>query len=127
MSGVAQTEGKIAEISLQIIQIDEDLRADVMRELRETQGKLAELFERRVAAEDQPADRHPPSSGYVHQLAVHTVGGVISAAEPAMLIVPTDETLSLDARVMPNDIDQIALDQHTIVRVHARTSARRRN
>ena len=50
---------------------------------------------------------------------MHTVGGVISAAEPAMLIVPTDETLSLDARVMPNDIDQIALDQHTIVRVHA--------
>ena len=121
MAAVAQAEGKIAETSLQIIQIDEDLRAEVMKELREIQAKVAELVERKVAAEDQlkRIDIRAPSDGYVHQLAVHTVGGVISPAEPAMLIVPRTTRLDLEAKVMPNDIDQLALGQSAIVRVHA--------
>ena len=121
VAAVAQAEGKIAETSLQIIQIDEEARAEVMKELREIQGKIAELVERRVAAEDQlkRIDIRAPSAGYVHQLAVHTVGGVISPAEPAMLIVPVNEALNLEAKVMPNDIDQLAIGQRATVRVHA--------
>ena len=57
--------GRIAEIELQIIQLDQDLRAEVMKDLREATAKEAELAERRVAAENQlrhieiraPADR----------------------------------------------------------------------
>jgi HlyD family secretion protein len=121
IAGVAQAEGKIAETSLQIIQIDEEMRAEVMKEHREIQGKIAELVERRVAAEDQlkRVDIRSPSAGFVHQLTVHTVGGVISPAEPAMLIVPVNEALNLEAKVMPNDIDQIAIGQKATVRVHA--------
>ena len=87
---MAQSEGKISETNLQIIQVDEEMRAEVMKELRENQAKVSELVERKVAAEDQlkRIDIRSPSDGYVHQLAVHTVGGVISPAEPAMLIVP---------------------------------------
>ena len=82
---------------------------------------MSELIERRVAAEDQlkRIDIRSPSAGYVHQLAVHTIGGVISPAEPAMLIVPDNEELNLEARVMPQDIDQLAIGQHAVVRVHA--------
>jgi HlyD family secretion protein len=118
---VAQTQGKIAETELQIIQVDEDSRAAVMKEMREIQAKAAELSERRIAADDQlkRVEIRAPSSGYVHQLAVHTVGGVISAAEPVMLIVPEHESLNLEARVMPQDIDQLTAGQHATVRVHA--------
>jgi HlyD family secretion protein len=121
VAAVAQAEGKIAETSLQIIQVDEEARAEVMKELREIQGRLAELVERRIAAEDQlkRIDIRAPSAGYVHQLAVHTVGGVITPAEPAMLIVPINEALNLEAKVMPNDIDQLAIGQRATVRVHA--------
>jgi HlyD family secretion protein len=121
IASVAQAEGKIAETSLQIIQIDEQTRADVMKELREIQGRVAEFMERRVAAEDQlkRVDIRAPSAGYVHQLAVHTVGGVITPAEPAMLIVPVDEALNLEAKVMPQDIDQLTPGQPAVVRVHA--------
>jgi trehalose 6-phosphate phosphatase len=82
---------------------------------------VAEYTERRVAAEDQlkRVDIRSPSAGYVHQLAVHTVGGVISPAEPAMLIVPVNESLKLTAKVMPQDIDQLSIGQHANVRVHA--------
>ncbi len=121
IAGVAQAEGKIAETALQIIQIDEEMRAEVMKEMREIQGRVAEYTERRVAAEDQlkRVDIRSPSAGYVHQLAVHTVGGVISPAEPAMLIVPVNESLKLTAKVMPQDIDQLTIGQHANVRVHA--------
>jgi HlyD family secretion protein len=46
----AQTAGRISEIELQIIQLDQDLRAEVMKDLREVTAKEAELVERRVAA-----------------------------------------------------------------------------
>ncbi|KFC75907.1 Type I secretion membrane fusion protein, HlyD family [Bosea sp. LC85] len=92
-----------------------------MKELRDIQGKSAELVERRVAAEDQlkRIEIRAPSAGFVHQLAVHTVGGVITPAEPAMLIVPAEDALQIEARVNPPDIDQIALGQAAQIKIHA--------
>ena len=120
-ASIAQIEGKIAEVELQIMQIDEDLRAETQKELREVQGKIVELSERRVAAEDQlkRVELRAPSPGTVHQLAVHTVGGVIVAAEPAMLIVPSREELVLEAKVTPQDRDQLHLGQKALVRVQS--------
>ncbi|WP_201274119.1 HlyD family type I secretion periplasmic adaptor subunit [Microvirga brassicacearum] len=121
IAAVAQAEGRIAETSFQMIQVDEQMRAEAMQELREMQGKIAEYTERRVAAEDQlkRTDIRSPSPGFVHQLNVHTVGGVISPAEPVMFIVPDNDTLDLEARVQPSDIDQVAIGQKATVRVHA--------
>jgi HlyD family secretion protein len=53
----------------------------VSKELAEIRAKSSELIEKRVAAEDQlkRIDIRAPQDGRVHQLAVHTVGGVISA------------------------------------------------
>ena len=105
----AQAKGKITEIELQLIQIDQDLKTEVVKELRDIQGKEAELNERLVAAEDQlkRVDIRAPQGGIVHQLAAHTVGGVINPAEPVMLIVPGDDRLVIEAKVAPQDIDQV--------------------
>lgn len=121
VAAVAQAEGRIAETSFQMIQIDEQMRAEAMEELREIQAKVAEYTERKVAAEDQlkRTDLRAPSDGYVHQLNVHTIGGVISPAEPVMLIVPTNDKLELEAKVLPNDIDQVKIGQNAVVKVHA--------
>jgi HlyD family secretion protein len=121
IAAIAQAESRIAETEFQIIQIDEQMRAEAMQELREIQGKVAEYTERRVAAEDQlkRIDIRAPSDGFVHQLNVHTIGGVISPAEPVMNIVPVNDKLELEARVLPNEIDQVKLGQKATVRVHA--------
>jgi HlyD family secretion protein len=117
----AQSEGKIAEIQLQLLQLDIDMQSETGKELRELQAKTVELIERKVAAEDQlkRVDLRAPIDGYVHQLAVHTVGGVISPAEPAMLIVPLNEALLVEARVQPTDIDLLHLNQRAVVKIHA--------
>jgi HlyD family secretion protein len=53
IGAAAQTKGKIAEIELQIIQIDQDLRSEVGKDLVDARSKISELVERKVAAEDQ--------------------------------------------------------------------------
>lgn len=118
---IAQVEGRIAETELQIIQLTEDLRSEAMKELRDIQGRMGELQERRTAAEDQlkRVDIRAPVSGVVHQMQTHTVGGVISPAEPTMLIVPSGELLHLEARVAAADYDLVVLGQPANVRLHA--------
>jgi HlyD family secretion protein len=121
ISTIAQARGRIAETELKIIQIDQDLHTEVLRDLRDTDARFGELMERRISAEDQfrRAEIRAPQSGIVHQLAVHTVGGVIGPGETLMLIVPQAEGLSIEARVPPQNIDLIRLGQEVQIRFTA--------
>ena len=121
IAAAAQAKGKIAETTLQILQIDQDIASDVAKELREVDGKIGEFVERKVAAEDQlkRTDIRAPQDGTVFQLAVHTVGGVITAGDPIMLIVPEADNLSVEVKVNPQDIDQLQLNQKAILRFSA--------
>jgi HlyD family secretion protein len=121
VASMAQSRGKITETELQVIQVDQDLRSEVAKELREIQAKSAEQVERKVAAEDQlnRIDIRAPQDGKVYQLSVHTVGGVINAGEPLMLLVPADDALIVEARVLPQAIDQVRAGQHAALRFSA--------
>jgi HlyD family secretion protein len=121
VAAAAQVKAKITETELQIIQLDQDMRTEVMKDLREAQAKEAELLERKVAAEDQlkRVDIRSPQTGIVHQLAVHTVGGVVNQSEPIMLIVPEGEALVVEAKIAPQDIDHVRLEQPAFVRFTA--------
>src|SRR5690606_33332358 len=52
---------------------------------------------------------HAPVSGIVNELNVNSVGGVISAAEPLVTIVPEDADLTIEFRIAINDIDQVQI------------------
>lgn len=121
VSSIAETRGKISESELQLVKLDQDFRADVMKDLREAQDKEAELIERVVAAKDQVThiDLRAPTTGIVHQLSVHTVGGVVTPAEVMMVIVPESDELQIDARLPPAEIDQVHKGQNTQVRFSA--------
>ena len=121
IAAAAQAKGKIAETTLQILQIDQDIASDVAKELSEVDGKIGEFIERKVTAEDQlkRTDIRAPQDGTVFQLAVHTVGGVITAGDPIMLIVPDADNLSVEVKVNPQDIDQLQLNQKAILRFTA--------
>lgn len=109
LSTAAQTRGKIAEIELTILQRQQQFATEVVKELRETQSRLAELRERAVAADDvlSRVVIRAPSDGIVHQLSANTVGGVVNTADPILFIVPDDEHLVVDAQVSPRDRDQL--------------------
>jgi HlyD family secretion protein len=118
---IAQSKGKIAEIQLQIIQVDQDLRSEVGKDLIETRSKLSELSERKTAAVDQlnRIDIRAPQSGRVHQLAVHTVGGVIAPGEQIMLIVPDADALAIEVKIATREIDQVYFGQAATMRFAA--------
>jgi HlyD family secretion protein len=117
----AQSRGRIAELELKIHQIDQDLSTDVGKELAEIRAKQSEMTERRVAAEDQlkRVDLVSPQDGRVFQRNVHTVGGVVQAGEPIMLIVPDSDSLIVEAKVAPRDIDQVHVGQRAVLRFAA--------
>ncbi len=114
----AEAKGKIAEIQLQIIQVDQDLSSDVAKDLRETDSKIGEYVERKVTAEDQlkRTDIRAPQDGTVFQSTANTVGGVIAAGDPIMLIVPESDNLTVEVKVDPKDIDQGQFGQTVVLR-----------
>jgi HlyD family secretion protein len=120
-SGIAETRSKIDASQLQIVRIDQDFRADVVKELGEAQAKEAELAERGIAAHDllDRIEIHAPTSGVVNQLSAHTIGGVIRAGETIMEIVPDTDDLQIEARVEPKDIDHVRTGQSAFVRFTA--------
>ncbi|MGA9457566.1 MAG: HlyD family type I secretion periplasmic adaptor subunit, partial [Pseudolabrys sp.] len=121
IAAVAQTKGKISETELQIIQIDSDLSSEVAKDMREVDAKYGEFVERKVAAEDQlkRIDIRAPQDGVVLESKVHTVGGVISAGDAIMLIVPESDNLQVEAKINPRDIDQIQVGQPAMLRFSA--------
>ena len=121
VASVAQSKGKISEINLQIIQIDQDLSSQVAKELPDIESKLGELVERKVTAEDRlkRTDIRAPQAGTVFQLAVHTIGGVITAGEPIMLIVPDGDDLQVEAKVDPQYIEQVQVGEQVLLRFSA--------
>jgi len=117
----AQARGKITEIELQILQVDQDMRGETGKELADIRGRWSELAEKRVAALDQlkRTDLRAPQDGVVHQMTVHTVGGLVVPSEPAMLIVPDADTLAVEVRIQPQEIDNVNLDQDVVLRFPA--------
>jgi len=118
---IARTKGKISETRVQMLAAEQSAKLDAQRELRSTDAKLNELREREIAAADRLRRTvlYAPQSGVVHELAVHTIGGVITSAETVMTIVPADERLTIEARFAPVDIDQINIGRKARLRFSA--------
>ncbi len=115
---IARARGQIGEVEIQILQLQDDALTTTLTELREAEAKIAEFDERRIAvsAKLKRIDIRSPRNGFVHQLAVHTIGGVIGPGDAVMMIVPEEDPLIVEANVRPQDIDQVFLGQEAIMR-----------
>ncbi len=100
---------QIAETRLQIAQTQREAHRDVVTELSAVQERLFEALEQARGLEDRVRRTavRAPATGRVVGLDVHTVGGVLAPGERLMDIVPQDEPLVIDARVLPQDIDRV--------------------
>jgi HlyD family secretion protein len=118
-SSMAELRGKIAETKLQNINLDQVAVADAGKELWDTESKISELSQKQVEARDLLArvDIRAPRTGIVHQLNVHTVGGVVGPGETLMMIVPEMAQLNIEARIGPQDVDTIHLGDTAVVRI----------
>jgi HlyD family secretion protein len=115
---IAQSRGRISELEIQIQQIEWDKTTEVSKDLRETEARISETREKRTTAEDllRRIEIRAPITGTVQQLATNTVGGVVTPADQLMIIVSDADQLIVEARIMPQDRDQLTLNQPTRVR-----------
>lgn len=114
---IASAKGRVAEIRMQILQVEKDFQRTVLDEISELQPEIATLAERNVAADDEltRVEIRAPESGVVHELAVTTVGGVVAPGATIMKIVPRTDDLVVEARVAPINIDEVAIGQEADV------------
>ena len=109
----AQVSNKVAELRLQALQIDAQHLSEVLTDLRDVEARLPELIEKEAAQVDQlnRLEIRAPQAGIVHELESHTIGGVVGTGEPIMLIVPTDDSLTVETQVAPQYITQLTIGQ----------------
>ena len=117
-ANIARARGRISEINVQIAQVGRRTLNEVARDLREASEKIADLQERRIAAEAkvQRIDVRAPIAGTIHQMSVFTIGGVVAPGETIMQVVPDNEKLLVESRIDPAFIDQVSIGQQALVR-----------
>lgn len=120
-ASVAKVRGQIAETRVQLLSLEQRVKADAVKELGDVEATIAQLLERKVTAEEmlRRIEIRAVQSGFVHQLKAHHVGAVIAPGETVMLIVPDQERLVAEFRVSPTEIDQIRLGQRARLRFSA--------
>ncbi len=116
-SNIAGIRSTITQTELQIIQIDVDLRESVQSELREVTSRIAELREQENSLKETLRRTLivAPVSGRIHNLAIFTVGGVVPPANPVLQIIPDNDRLIIESRVLVTDIDQVFIGQEASV------------
>jgi HlyD family type I secretion membrane fusion protein len=96
-------------------------RTEAQRELSVVEPRISELRERAAAIEDRLSrtEIRAPVAGTINEIAVNTIGGVITPAEKLVTIVPAGAELRIEAQINPADIDQITIGQPTRLRFSA--------
>ncbi|MDE0244649.1 MAG: HlyD family type I secretion periplasmic adaptor subunit [Gammaproteobacteria bacterium] len=116
---IAEAQLSIGETRQRIIQLQNDYRTDLSTNLTESQNLYFETGDRLFAVRDQVARTRivAPLEGKVINMQVHTVGGVVPPAQPIMNIVPEDDKLIVEAKVMPTDRDNVNVGQEARLRI----------
>ena len=120
-ASVAQNEGRITEIDIEILKLRTGVREEAISRLRDLQYNEIELSERRrtLVSQLNRLDIRAPVAGIVYGLQVFAPRSVIGAADPVLYLVPQDRPLVITTQVLPQDIDQIHVGQEVSVRFSA--------
>lgn len=121
VTDIAANEVEIGAALVKIVQLEKELQREVAKELAEVQAELFGLREK-MRALDDTLNRTvitAPDNGMVLALSVHSQGEVVRPGAHLLDIVPANETLIVEARMSPQDVDQIRVGQMAEVRFSA--------
>ncbi|HLO62803.1 MAG TPA: HlyD family type I secretion periplasmic adaptor subunit [Azonexus sp.] len=118
---ISRVQAAINEAQRKIEEVELTFRNDASKELSETTAKLNSLAEGSVALSDRvkQSSIRSPVKGTVKRLLVNTVGGVVQPGKDMIEIVPLEDTLLLEARVLPRDIAFLRPGQPAMVKFTA--------
>jgi adhesin transport system membrane fusion protein len=120
-SDIPRLESSVLEAARKMQEVDLTFRNIARSELSEANAKLSALSEGSAALEDRvnQTEVRSPVNGTVKQLKVNTVGGVVQPGKDVIELVPSDDALVLEARVLPKDIAFLRPGQKAMVKFTA--------
>ncbi|RYD46458.1 MAG: HlyD family type I secretion periplasmic adaptor subunit, partial [Sphingomonadales bacterium] len=112
-SNIAEARAHISETREQMLNISKTARSEAARELAEVVSQLSEQQVRAASAGDTFARSiiRAPQSGVIDKIAFTTIGSAMPPSQPIVQIVPDRDTLIVEARIRPQDVDQLKLGQ----------------
>jgi len=118
---IARSQAAIAEATRKVQEVELAFRNESRKELAETQAKLNAMTEGSIGLADKVkhSDIRSPVRGTVKRLLVNTVGGVVQPGKDVVEVVPLEDNLLLEAKVMPKDIAFLRPGQKAIVKFTA--------
>ncbi len=117
-ASVAQTRGAARESEMQALEAQRSFRERTASDLRDVETALGEILPKWQAARDQleRTSIRAPATGAVVGMTIFTPGGVIASGQKLMDIVPEDEPLLIQARIAPDDADDLTVGKKTLVK-----------
>ncbi|SDD48781.1 HlyD family secretion protein [Sphingomonas sp. YR710] len=117
-ASVAESRDAARESRIQMLQAEQSYRERTAADLRDVEARLGDLLPRLSAARDQLArtEIRSPATGAVVGLTVFTPGGVIAPGQKLMDVVPERTPLLIQARISPDDADDLAVGERTLVK-----------
>lgn len=118
---VAERQKEIASINAQKRVLTDDLKKAASLEAQDAVKKIATLEQQLIKSKSNYdlTVVKSPVTGAVQQLAVHTVGGVVTPAQPVMVIVPENTDLEAEVTLLNKDIGFIKPGQEAHIKVEA--------
>lgn len=118
VSDIAQARVRIVEADIEGMHKRHAFQESVLADLRAAQDEAAKLDKEMDGVRDVQTrlEIRATETGAVHDVKVRTVGGVISPGEALLEIVPAGDALTLDARVVPTDIEHVSVGTPADVR-----------
>ena len=100
---------RLIEAELKRKQVLSDYRQEPSTQLLDVRRQLSDARQQLVVAEDAQRrfELKAPIAGTVQQMRIFTVGGVIRPGDPVLDIVPTTDTLVIQAKISPLDVDRV--------------------
>lgn len=114
----ARAAEAIAEAELQIVQLRQQFREEVVTQLREVESQILDIEQQFVAAEDvlKRLAILSPEDGIAQSVSVTTLGAVISPGQPLLEISPVNSELLVEARVSPAFVHDVLVGSEAMVR-----------
>ena len=115
------TQAAIQEAGFKYIDIALQFRSEIQAKLNEISDKLSSMKETQVGLKDRVKRTTvvSPVTGTIQKIYVNTVGGVIQPGMPLVEIVPTEDTLLIEAKIAPQDIGFLRPGLPTIIKFSA--------
>jgi hemolysin D len=118
-SRLHEAEAAVAGLAQAKFKVEAEYRRTLYDDLAKAEQRAAGLAQDVIKGEQKAKQRilTAPVDGVVQQLAVHTIGGIVTPAQTLAALVPLDSNLEIEAMVLNRDIGFVVPGQSAAIKI----------